>query len=495
MGGGGPFRPHLVALVAVDVDVREEAELVLAEAVEVAAVDVLEGDAELLELRQVPGLRDADVPERVAVRRQVGGAQAPGLPFAAQVPRGAGDEPVARADVADDGADAVAQVVGGQNEVVAGFVGALEVVPGELVAEIELGEAAERAAQAEVDVRAQPLDVLRGRLDAFPVEHVLAGERQREDVDAGIPAGTEQARVRDVGENERPGDEQVGLRARAAPVEGQPVHPAQRQRAVLGLVVEGAAEQEHPRLVVLLDHPFAGLLVELQVAETHLRVAHHRRLGCQRGVAANVEVGRVDGDPGQFDLPFDDRRRVQDREQLLADDPGRQPVGRPLPRRGLAGRVHGRVEGGLVVGQHVAGQAQLNRARLHPRVELAVHPDRAAKQAAAFGQGLGRLEVDDPGVAALDRRRAPQPVAVLPGEGDLGRHRRRLLGLDQGDLGDPLAPPADAVDVEVVPGPVEAGALAEEEGTLEGRVDRLDAGAELEPERGRVRRAVVGDPA
>ena len=77
---------------------------------------------------------------------------------------------------------------------------------------------------------------------------------------------------------------------------------------------------------------------------------------------------------------------------------------------------------------------------------------------------------------------------------DLERQRRRLLGLDQRDLGERLAAPFDAVDVERLPGPVGAGLRIEEERPLERRLDGLRSRRRLEAQRRRVGGAVVLQP-
>ena len=139
-------------------------------------------------------------------------------------------------------------------------------------------------------------------------------------------------------------------------------------------------------------------------------------------------------------------------------------------------------------------KAELHGARPHPGPERAVDPDRAAVEVAALDGDRG-LEFDDPAVAAVDRLLAAQRVAIVLGEEDLERHRGGLLGLDQGELRYLLAAPADAVDVEVLPGPVERLTLADEELAFEGRLDGLDTRCRLEAQRRRIHRLIAQESA
>src|SRR6185295_11293257 len=100
VGGLDLGRAHPVALVAVDARAAEEAELVLREAVEVAAGEVVDLGREALELRQVPGLRERRVVAQevllVGIEVRVAG-EAPGIPGRAPVVAARKVEPIARA--------------------------------------------------------------------------------------------------------------------------------------------------------------------------------------------------------------------------------------------------------------------------------------------------------------------------------------------------------------------------------------------------------------
>ena len=199
---------------------------------------------------------------------------------------------------------------------------------------------------------------------------------------------------------------------------------------------------------------------------------------------------------GEHGLALDQAGGVDDRQQLLGDHPQRQDVALRLPRRRRPLAVDGGVEEGLLVGDHVPFEAQLDPLGAHPGVDLAVHPDGAAVELGAGGGGLlGGGELHHPAVAAVDGVGTAQAVAVGLVEGDLERQGGRLLGLDQRELRDRLAPPADAVDVEGLPGPIGAlAAAAEEEGAFDRRLERLPGGAGAEAQVGGVGGRVVVDP-
>src|SRR5690606_6444538 len=146
---------------------------------------------------------------------------------------------------------------------------------------------------------------------------------------------------------------------------------------------------------------------------------------------------------------------------------------------------------GLLVREHLAVEAKLQGAGADPSEELAVDPHGSLEQAlVGADSGVGWGEVDHPAIATVDEVGAAQAIGVLLGEGDLERQRGGLFGLDQRDLRELLAPPLDTVEVEALPGPIEALAALEEEGTLEGGFDGTGA-TTLETQAECVDRAVV----
>ncbi len=208
---------------------------------------------------------------------------------------------------------------------------------------------------------------------------------------------------------------------------------------------------------------------------------------------ASSKSGAVDPHVGQARLALHHRGGVDHREDLLGDQPQRQHVALRRPRSGLAAGVHGRVEERLLVRQHLPFEPHLHGPGAQPGVELLVDPDRALVELAASSGPDGAKSTTQ--ASRPSRRvRAAQAVAVLLREVDLQRQRRRLLGLDQRDLGEGLAAPFDAVDVERLPGPVGAGLRIEEERPLERRLDRLRSRRRLEAQRRRVGGAVVLEP-
>ncbi len=216
-----------------------------------------------------------------------------------------------------------------------------------------------------------------------------------------------------------------------------------------------------------------------QVAEALVGVAHHGRLRGQDLFATLIELGTVDADLRQAHLLLDHRRGVEHREDLLSGYLERQEVTRTGPGGRRAVLVDRLVVQGLLIREHFALKTELHGARPDPGPERAVDPDRTAVEVAARDGG-GRFELDHPAVAAVDRIRAAERIAILLGEQDLERHRRGFLRLNERQLRNLLAAPADTVDVEALPGPVERLALAEEELPLEGRLDGLNARGRLE---------------
>ncbi len=305
-----------------------------------------------------------------------------------------------------------------------------------------------------------------------------------------VELAAEEARLGHVGDQQGAGEEDVELLARAPEVEVEVVDAGERQRVIDRVVIEHAAhDEELARVEALLDHPLA-LIVLHQVAQALLRVADHGDLRVRDLLARLLETGAVDLDVGEQGLALDDRRGVDDGEDLLGHEPQRQHVALGRPGRRVAGGVDGRVVEGLLVRDHLAFEADLDGAGAQAGVDLPVHPDGALVELAALVRA-GRGEVDHPGLTAVHRFAAPQPVAVLLGEMDLQRQGRRLLGLDQGDLRQRLVAPLDAVDVEGLPRPVGPGLGIEEERPFERGLDGLRARRDLEAQRGRVERAVV----
>ena len=295
--------------------------------------------------------------------------------------------------------------------------------------------------------RGAALDVFGWHLLALAEDLVGAVDEEPEQIHAGVPLAGEEAGFGVIGGEQWTGGEQVDLIAGVHEVERQVVDPGERHRVVERLVPEHAADDEQPVGVHLrLDHAIARL-VAAQVAQPLVGVAHHGVIGVPRRLAVGGERGVVDAQLRELGLDLERQGGVEQRQELLPDDSHRQHETLARPRRRLAGGVDRRVERGLFVGEHVALEPELDRAGTHSRIELAVDPHRALVEVAAGGRGDG-LEVDDPGVATVDGRGAAQAVLVLLGEQDLERQRGCLLRLDQGQLGQPLRSPLDAVDHE-----------------------------------------------
>ena len=151
-------------------------------------------------------------------------------------------------------------------------------------------------------------------------------------------------------------------------------------------------------------------------------------------------------------------------------------------RPGLSGHVA--VVLGLHVRERVALEVELDRLAPQQREGLPVDPRRAAVDR-LVADGRARAEVHAVGGPPLDRRLAGELVLVFLGQADVERQRRDLVGLQDRELRDRAALPADAVQVELLPGPVRGLSPLEEIGAADRQVQAARQRGDAEAERRR----------